>query len=391
MLSRRLILPPAPRHSFFLWGPRQTGKTSLLRSTYPTARRIDLLETDMFARYASQPHLLREELLANPEPFVVIDEIQEVPALLDEVHWLIENRGVVFGLCGSSARKLRRGHANLLGGRAVRYELAGLVSAELGDRFEIDRAINQGWLPRHYLADEHRPLVRSYVNDYLKEEIAAEGLVRSLPDFSDFLRIAAVGDTEVLNYSNIARECGVSAPTVRSYYEILQDTLLGRFLPAHVRRAKRRVRHAPKFYFADVGVVNELARRGRLEQGGELYGKALESWVFHELSAYRAYSEEWFDLAYWKLSGGTEVDFVIGEAAVAIEVKATTRVASHHLKGLCEMAADYPGIRKRMLVCLEPRPRRTEAGIDVLPVGEFSRRLWGGEISAPASQERRPR
>ena len=195
-----------------------------------------------------------------------------------------------------------------------------------------------------------------------------------------------MGDTEVLNYSNIARECGVSAPTVRSYYEILQDTLLGRFLPAHVRRAKRRVTHAPKFYFADVGVVNELARRGRLEQGGELYGKALESWVFHELSAYRAYSEEWFDLAYWKLSGGTEVDFVIGEAAVAIEVKATTRVASHHLKGLREIAADYPGIRKRMLVCLEPRPRRTEAGIDVLPVGEFSRRLWGGEISAPSSR-----
>ena len=158
-----------------------------------------------------------------------------------------------------------------------------------------------------------------------------------------------MGDTEVLNYSNIARECGVSAPTVRSYFEILQDTLLGRFLPAHVRRAKRRVTHAPKFYFADVGVVNELARRGRLEQGGELYGKALESWVFHELSAYRAYSEEWFDLAYWKLSGGTEVDFVIGDAAVAIEVKATTRVASHHLKGLREMAADYPGIRKRIL------------------------------------------
>ena len=381
MLSRRLALPEPAKTSFFLWGPRQAGKTSLLRSTYPGARRIDLLETDTFARYASEPHRLREELLATPEPFVVIDEIQKVPALLDEVHGLIEARGVVFGLCGSSARKLRRGHANLLGGRAVRYELFGLVSAELGERFELDRAVNQGWLPRHYLTDDYRPLVRSYVNDYLKEEIAAEGLVRNLPDFADFLRIAAVGDTEVVNHSNIARECAVSAPTVKSYYEILQDTLLGRYLPAYVRRAKRRVMHAPKFYFADVGVVNELARRGRLERGAELYGKALESWVFHELSAHRAYSDEWCDLTYWKLSGGTEVDFVIADAAVAIEVKATRRVASHHLKGLREMAADYPGLRKKILVCLEPTARRTEAGIDILPAAEFARRLWAGEIS----------
>ncbi len=382
MLSRRLELPAAPKSSFFLWGPRQAGKTSLLRSTYPAARWIDLLETDTFARYATQPHRLREELLAAPAPFVVIDEIQKAPALLDEVHWLIENRGVVFGLCGSSARKLRRGHANLLGGRAIRYELSGLVSAELGERFELDRAINQGWLPRHYLADDHRSLVRSYVNDYLKEEIAAEGLVRSLPDFADFLRIAAVGDTEVLNYSNIARECGVSAPTVRSYFEILQDTLLGRYLPAYVRRPKRRVMHAPRFYFADVGVVNDLARRGRLEQGAELYGKALESWVFHELSAHRAYSDEWYDLAYWKLSGGTEVDFVIADAAVAIEVKATRRVASHHLKGLREIGVDYPDLDKKILVCLEPAARRTEAGIDILPACEFARRLWAGEISS---------
>ena len=241
MFRRRLSLPSAPRESFFLWGPRQTGKTSLLRSTYPEARRVDLLETDTFSRYASQPHLLRQELDAAPQGFVVIDEIQKVPALLDEVHWLIENRGVAFGLCGSSARKVRRGHANLLGGRAIRYELFGLVSAELGERFELRRALNHGLLPRHYLADDPRPLVRSYVADYLKEEIAAEGLVRSLPIFADFLRIAALGDTEPVNYSNIARECGISSPAVRAYYGILEDTLLGRFLPAHVRRQKRRV------------------------------------------------------------------------------------------------------------------------------------------------------
>ena len=380
MFRRRLSLPSAPRESFFLWGPRQTGKTSLLRSTYPEARRVDLLETDTFSRYASQPHLLRQELDATPQGFVVIDEIQKVPALLDEVHWLIENRGVAFGLCGSSARKVRRGHANLLGGRAIRYELFGLVSAELGERFELRRALNHGLLPRHYLADDPRPLVRSYVADYLKEEVAAEGLVRRLPIFADFLRIAALGDTEPVNYSNIARECGLSSPAVKAYFGILEDTLLGRFLPAHVRLQKRRVVRAAKFYFADVGVANELARRGSLEPGSELYGKALENWVFHELSAHRAYSGRWYDLAYWRLAGGTEVDFVVDNVAVAIEVKATRRVVSQHLKGLAEIAVDHPAVKRRIVVCLEPTARRTEGGIDILPAEEFARRLWAGEV-----------
>jgi len=381
MFRRSLRLPSPPRESFFLWGPRQTGKTSLLRTTYPDVHRIDLLETDTFAKYASEPHRLREEIEARPDHrFVVIDEIQKVPALLDEVHWLIENRGVAFGLCGSSARKVRRGHANLLGGRAVRYELFGLVSQEIGSEFELDRALKQGLLPRHYLADDHRKLLRSYVGDYLKQEIVAEGLVRSLPGFSEFLRIAAIGDTEPLNYSNIARECAVSSPTVKSYYEILEDTLLGRFLPAYARRPKRRVSKQPKFFFADVGVVNELARRGPLAPGGELYGKALENWVFHELSAHRVYSEAYHDLSYWRLTTGTEVDFVVNDVEVAIEVKATRRVASQHLKGLREIAAEHPHVKRRVLVCLESAPRRTEGGIDILPVKEFARRLWDGEL-----------
>ena len=374
-------MPESPRESFFLWGPRQTGKTSLLEVTYPNAHRIDLLKTDVFAKYASEPHRLREELLARADsPFVVIDEIQKVPALLDEVHWLIENEGVVFGLCGSSARKVRRGHANLLGGRAVRYELFGLVSRELGSRFDLTRALNHGLLPRHYLSDTPEKLLRSYVGDYLKEEIAAEGLVRRLPSFAEFLRVAAIGDTEPLNFSNVARECGVSSPTARGYYELLVDTLLGRFLPAYTHRPKRRVLKPPKFYFADVGVVHQLARRGRVEPGAELYGKALENWVFHELSAHRVYSDAYYDLSYWRLASGVEVDFIVNDVQVVLEVKATHRVASQHLKGLREIALDHPHVKRRVLVCLEETPRRTEAGIDILPVREFARQLWDGEL-----------
>ena len=301
-----------------------------------------LLKTDDFARYAQRPALLREELLAQPAgSLVVIDEIQKVPALLDEVHWLIENRAAVFALCGSSARKVRRGHANLLGGRAVRYELHGLVSAELGGRFEVVRAVNHGYLPRHYLNDAPGPLLRAYVDDYLKEEIAAEGLTRNLPAFADFLGAAALADGQLVNFTTIARDCGVSAYTVKEYFQILVDTLLGRFLPAYRRRPKRRVIQTPKFFFADVGVVNHLARRGRLHPAGELFGRAFENWVFHELSAYAAYRAPDTELAYWRLASGVEVDFIVDDLRVAIEAKATRQAHADHLKGLRALADEH--------------------------------------------------
>jgi uncharacterized protein len=367
--------------SFFLWGPRQTGKTSLLRTRYPKAFWVDLLTSDEFVRFTRRPAALREEIAAaGSVSLVVIDEVQKVPSLLDEVHWLIENRGLVFALCGSSARKVRRGHANLLGGRALRHELLGLVSAEIGSDFDLLRATRQGGLPRHYLRDNPGPLLRAYVADYLKEEIAAEGLVRNLPTFSDFLTAAALADGELVSFSTIARDCQVSPPTVREYFQILVDTLLGRFLPAYTKRPKRRVIQAPKFYFADVGVVNVLAKRGRLEPGSPLFGKALESWIAHELYAYRAYRERFEDLSYWRLAGGTEVDFVIDDVAHAIEVKATANAHAAHLRGLREIARDHPRVKSRTLVCLEARPRRTEDGIDVLPATEFLRRLWGDAL-----------
>ena len=383
LLDAIALLPTPGTETFFLWGPRQAGKTTLLRQRYSDARWIDLLKSDEFRRYVTRPELLRQEIEAEGAHTgrqVVIDEVQKVPTLLDEVHWLLENRDVHFALCGSSARKVRRGAANLLGGRALRYELHGLTSYEIGTDFDLDRMLNYGYLPRMYEATRPRRLLDVYVADYLREEVAAEGLVRNLPAFADFLDAAALSDGEMVNFTNIARECGVSSPTAKGYFGILEDTLLGRWLPAYRRRRKRRVTSTPKFYFADVGVVNRLARRGELSAGSELYGKAFENWVFHELDAFVSYRDVDAELSYWRLPSGIEVDFVLGDMDVAIEAKSSARVTRNHLKGLRTLIDEYPEIRRRIVVCLEPRARRTADGIDILPAKTFAQRLWGGEL-----------
>ncbi len=381
MIHRRLELPTRSKESFFLWGPRQSGKSMLLKSIYPDAIWYDLLKTDLYVRLIEKPSLLREELLHAQSDnkkgsLVIIDEVQKIPALLDEVHWLIENTGFVFGLCGSSARKVRRGHANFLGGRAIRYELFGFISKELKGEFDLVRMINHGYLPRHYLSSSYEKLVRSYVNDYIKEEIAAEALVRNLPAFSNFLNVAALSDTELVNHSTIARECGVSSPTVKEYFQILIDTLLARFLEAYRKRPKRRVIRASKFYFSDVGVVNYLAKRGKIVPGSELFGKAFENWIFHELSAHRAYSGLDYDLSYWRLATGIEVDFIVGDMEIAIEAKATPKITSDHLRNLREVVKDHPNLKRRIVVSLEERPRKTEDGIEILPYSVFTENLW---------------
>ena len=381
MFERNLRLPAPGTETFFLWGPRQAGKTTLLKAQYGGCRWVDLLKADEFRRYVVNPEFLRQEVEdedADEGTQIVIDEIQKVPALLDEVHWLIENRGMHFALCGSSARKVRRGAANLLGGRAVRFQLHGLTAAEIGPGFDLDRLLNHGYLPRIYDAERPGRLLDAYVADYLKEEVAAEGLVRNLPAFSGFLDAAALSDGELINFTNIATDCGATAPTAKSYFEILEDTLLGRWLPAYRKRPKRRVIAAPKFYLADVGVVNRLARRGRLTRGSDAYGRAFENWVFHELSAYLDYTEDDGELSYWRLAGGTEVDFVVGDMRLAVEAKASERVASRHLKGLRSLVKDHTGVGRRVVVCLEPRARRTDDGIDVLPAHVFVKRLWEG-------------
>ncbi len=383
MMTRMLTLPKPP-HSFFLWGPRLSGKTTLLRQHYPRALWYDLLQSDVFLRLASAPHVLREEVLAHArlarggQQIVIIDEVQKIPALLDEVHWLIEHTRLQFVLSGSSARKLRRGHANLLGGRAQRIELMPLVSAEVPE-FDLVRALNQGLLPRHYLSDQPAADQRAYVADYLREEIAAEALLRSLPTFARFLEAAAIGNGQCLAYANIARECGVSAPTVRAYYEILEDTLLGAPLPPYRLRPKRRVIVAPKWYFFDPAIAGCLARRGVVMQGSAMFGHAFEHFIHHELRAYAAYSGKHFDIAYWRTAGGAEVDFILGRHEAAIEVKATTHAHDQHARGLVAIGADYT-CGQRLLVTLDPRPRLLSCGIMVLPWREFCARLWAGEV-----------
>jgi predicted AAA+ superfamily ATPase len=368
--------------SFFLWGPRQVGKSSLLHLSFAKATWINLLQSENFIKYQQDPSRLRQELAHKhfKQEWVVIDEVQKIPRLLDEVHWLIENQGLKFALCGSSARKLKRGHANLLGGRALRRELFGLTSHELGKDFDLEKIINRGFIPNHYLNDNFADRLRSYCSDYLKEEIFAEGVVRNLPAFGTFLTTASFSDTEQVEFSNIASDVGVSAPTIRSYFEILEDTLIGQFLPAYRKRPKRRIQTSPKFYFFDVGVVNSLAKRRQIEKGSELFGKAFENWVFHELRCFKAYKMPDLDLSYWKLSGGREVDFILNDLECAIEVKSSNKITDQHLKGLRELKSEHPQVKRRIVISTEPISRITVDDIEIISTHDFIEMLWSGHF-----------
>lgn len=385
MYKRLAPIQKTPKRSFFIWGPRQVGKSTLLKHLYPNALVIDLLKSDEYFRFQQSPKLFRE-IVGNqpPKTLTVVDEVQKVPALLDEVHWLIENKNQIFALSGSSARKLKRGHANLLGGRAVRHVLLGLTAQELGSDFNLEKLLNQGNLPNHFLCDEKEwlSLIRSYVADYLKEEIAAEAAVKNLPAFSSFLSVAALSDTEPVNFSRFGSDVGVSGHTIKEYFEILVETYQGAWLPAYIKRAKRRTRQTPKFYFDNVGVVNYLAKRGKIVEGSELFGKAFESFIFHELRCYVEYQNPELELSYWSLTTQNEVDFILGAMEVAVEVKASSEIRSGHLKGLRELKVEYPKVKSRILVCNETYQRKTEDGILIMPYKIFLEKLWNGEITA---------
>jgi predicted AAA+ superfamily ATPase len=235
-------------------------------------------------------------------------------------------------------------------------------------------------LPRIYFSDRPTRLLNAYVADYLKEEVMAEGLVRKLPPFSNFLHAAALCDTQQVNFTNISRELGVSRETVRGYFGVLEDTLIGEMLPSFRLRPKRRVVAADKFYFSDVGVANFLAQRGGLSPGSELYGKAFENWVLHELRCYNAYRERFARLAFWRLSSGIEVHFIINQLECAIEAKSSARIREDHLKGLRELTAEYPETARRLVVCREPGSRRTPDGIEIHGVESFIGKLWSGDF-----------
>jgi len=378
MFIRKQILIDAENHSLFLWGARQTGKSTLLKEMFPHAIWFDLLLSDVYERLSKNPSILRETILAQPEAnLVIIDEIQRIPELLNEVHWSITNKGIQFILSGSSSRKIIRGGYNLLGGRALRYELFPLVSSEIPN-FDLLRALNNGLLPRHYLAANAKKLLSAYIGNYLRDEIAAEAKIRNIQSFAKFLEAAAFSNGEMVNYANIASDCGVSAPTVKEYFQILEDTLVGRFVPSYQKKPKRRVITAPKFYFFDVGIVNYLLKRGKIEFGSEVFGNAFEHFVYHEIYAHSQYSGLAYPISYWRTASQIEVDFILGDNEVAVEVKSTSKVSSRHLSGLKSFAEEYK-TKQLILVCNEPLPRLID-NILVLPWNIFLQKLWAGEI-----------
>ena len=362
--------------SAFLWGPRKVGKTYWISHSLKKATVIDLLKTDTLAEYVSRPALLRERYL-NHKGFIVIDEVQKVPQLLDEVHWLIENKNASFLLTGSSARKLRRGHANLLGGRAWRKTMVPLSYLEVTD-FDLERVMISGLLPAHYLSTNPIEDLRAYVADYLKEEIIAEALTQNIPAFNEFLRVAAITSSELINYVNIARETGVSHKVIRTYFDILEDTYLGFRIPPWKRSENRRMIITEKFYLFDVGVANYLSRR-QPRIGSPEFGKAFEHYILMELKAYQAYRNPDMPISFWRTSTGREVDFILGEKELAVEIKGSSRVHEGDIRALQALIEDGP-VKKCCLVCLEKQPRDVTRNIKILPWQMFIEQLWNGEL-----------
>ena len=378
MYNRKQLFLGSGRESLFFWGARQTGKSTLLKTLFPDALLFDLLISREYKRLSTRPDILRETVLANPDTQpVIIDEIQRIPDLLNEVHWLISNHNVRFILSGSSPRKIIRSGANLLGGRALRYELYPLVSAEIPG-FDLKRAINNGLLPRHYDAENPQRMISAYIGNYLRDEIVAEARLRDVGTFARFLEAAALTNGEMVNYTNIASDCGVSATTVKEYFQIMEDTLIGRYLPSFQKRPKRRVITAPKFYLFDVGIANNLLGRGRIEQGTELFGKAFEHFIYQEIYAHSRYSENEYPVYYWRTASQLEIDFVLGDHEVAIEVKATEQASDRHLRGLKAFTEEFT-VKKAILITNDPMPRLVN-NILVLPWKVFLDRLWAGEI-----------
>ncbi|MCP4675891.1 MAG: ATP-binding protein [Deltaproteobacteria bacterium] len=362
------------KKSFFLFGPRQTGKTSLIRNTLENAIVYNLLESDAFLALSRRPALLREENTKNGS-LVVIDEIQKLPILLDEIHLLIEERNVRFLLTGSSARKLRRGGVNLLGGRARSRNLNPFISRELND-FNLLKALNHGLLPSIYFSDSPEEDLASYAGDYLREEIAAEGLTRNIPAFSRFLDVAAACNGQLVNYSKISSDAQVARSTVQEYFQILQDTLVAHVLPAWKKTTKRKPITRAKFYLFDVGVARHLQHRGVLKHQSPEFGEAFETYIFHELKSYLDYTRSG-TLCYWRSKSQFEVDFILNDVT-AIEVKAKQVVGSRDLRGMKALKEEAL-LGNYLIVSLADRPRIVD-GIKILPWRDFLDRLWDGEF-----------
>ena len=364
--------------SIFLFGARQTGKTTFLEQTLKNAIFFDLLNSELRLRLQKNPSILYDMLQDKPSgTVVVIDEIPEVPELLNEVHRLIQQKGLHFVLTGSSPRKLKRKGYNTLGGRAIPCYFFPFVSAELPN-LDLDKALLYGLLPPHYLTKNPQRLLSGYIDIYLKEEIKEEALSRNLNVFQNFMHAAAFTSGEIVNYTNIASDCGVSAKTIKEYFAILEDTLIGYMLPAYTKSNKRKVTQAPKFYFFDVGIYNYLLQRKSLAPETPEYGHCFEHFVLQELRAYVSYFQKDEQLSYWHTYNHKEIDVVIGEAKIGIEIKSTSEILPRHLSDFKEYHDEFP--ESRCIIVSRDKLTRKNGNIEIMYVFDFLKNLWAGDI-----------
>jgi predicted AAA+ superfamily ATPase len=379
--NRILDLSEASGKSIFLFGPRQTGKTSLLKKLFPNAPYFDLLQSGMFLKFSMHPEVFRQECLyalnSNASP-IIVDEIQKLPGLLDDIHSMIESHHVTFILTGSSPRKLKRGGANLLGGRARTRHLFPCVYPEIPG-FDLFRAVKFGTLPSIYLSDDPQEDLIAYCGNYLQEEIQAEGLVRNLASFSRFLNVAALSNAELVNFESLASDTGVSSKSIQAYFSILEDTLIGSIVRPFRKTIHRKSVATVKFYFFDTGVCNCLAGRWDISPKTESFGKSFESFIHNEIRAYLDYTRDRRPLCFWRDRYDHEVDFIIGDD-IAIEVKSTDSVTTKHVKSL-RMFCEEIDCPHRIVVSLDARPRLLDGGIQVLPWQDFLAELWKGAFS----------
>ena len=359
--------------SYFLLGPRQTGKSTLIGETLANYKCYNLNDSKLYREFNQYPELLNQRITAE-DKVVIIDEIQRVPELLNEVQIAIDQKNLKFLLTGSSARKLRRQGINLLGGRARTMRMHPLSSYELGEKFNLVKAINRGTIPSIYFSEQYEDDLESYCSHYLQLEIAAEGLARSIPAFSRFLEVAALTSNEVLNYENVANDCQVPKSTVYEYFQILRDTMIGDDLPAWKKTVKRKPIQTSKFYFFDTGVVRNLRQQSTVKVKSPQFGHLFESYIHHELRSYLSYTNT-KGLAYWRSTSNFEVDFILHDQ-VAIEVKAKSLVSQKDLKGLSALREENL-LSKYLVVSLEQEPRKVD-GIDIIPWQLFLQRLWQG-------------
>lgn len=363
----RLIQTPRDK-SFFLFGPRGTGKSLWVRTTFPQALYLDLLEAELFVPLSANPQRLSSLIPKGHQDWVILDEVQKIPALLDEVHRLIEKERLKFILTGSSARKLKHSSANLLAGRALTLYLHPLTASELGNDFDLRHSLQFGQLPMACTDSDPRAYLQSYVKTYLQEEIQQEGLTRNLGAFTRFLEAASFSQGSILNISAVARECSVARKVVEQYFMILQDLLLAYLIPPFTKKAKRRLVQHPKFYFFDSGVYRVLRPQGPLDSAADMDGPALETLFFHELQAARDYSKQEGRIYYWRTVTGLEVDFIYygPNGFFAFEIKRESKPKPESLRGLKAFLEDYPSAKAYFFYGGERRMK--EGPIEILPL-----------------------